>query len=159
RSSGCGSVTTPASCTPAGLPAQFAALDHPFEGGLPVGAAGKVGVLGLSFARHKGTTRIERQYQQAPLHVYRPIHLDENLPGMAFVFVQQFGDGYVQGDRCRIDIDCGPGTEVHVTTQAATSVYRAQCNSATQHVNLRAAPGAVLEYLPDAVVPFRGSRF
>src|SRR5262249_4577034 len=113
----------------------------------------------LSFARHGGTTQIERHYQQAPLHVYRPIHLDENLPGMAFVFVQQFGDGYVHGDRCRIDVDCGPGTEVHLTTQAATNVYRAQRNFSTQLVNLRAAPGAVLEYLPDAVLPFRGSRF
>jgi urease accessory protein len=141
------------------LPAEFAALDHPVEGGLQVGAAGKVGVLELSFGRHRGTTRIERHYQQAPLHVYRPIHLDEHLPGMAFVFVQQFGDGYVHGDRCRIDVDCGPGTEVHLTTQAATNLYRARQNFATQLVNLRAAPGAVLEYLPDAVVPFGGSRF
>jgi urease accessory protein len=141
------------------LPAEFAALDYPVEGGLPVGAAGKVGVLELSFGRHGGTTRIERHYQQAPLHVYRPIHLDEHLPGMAFVFVQQFGDGYVHGDRCRIDVDCGPGTEVHLTTQAATNLYRARQNFATQLVDLRAAPGAVLEYLPDAVVPFGGSRF
>jgi len=152
-------VTPRLSCAPAGLPSEFAALDHPVEGGLPVGAPGKVGVLQLSFARHGGTTRIERQYQRAPLHVYRPIHLDEHLPGMAFVFVQQSGDGYVHGDRCRIDLDCGPSTEVHLTTQAATNVYRAQRNFATQCVNLHVAAGAVLEYLPDALVPFRGSRF
>jgi urease accessory protein len=141
------------------LPAEFAAHDQPIEGGLPVGAPGKGGVLELALGRHGASTRSERHYQQAPLHVYRLIHLDENLPGMAFVFVQQFGDGYVHGDRCRIEVDCGPGTEVHVTTQAATNVYRAQRNFATQLVNLRAAPGAVLEYLPDPVVPFRGSRF
>jgi len=152
-------VTPTAACAPARLPDEFAALDHPVEGGLPVGAPGKVGVLELSLARHGGTTRIERHYQRAPLHVYRPIHLDENLPEMAFVFVQQFGDGYVDGDRCRIDIDCGPDTAVHVTTQAATNVYRAERNFASQLVNLRVGSGAVLEYLPDAVVPFRGSRF
>jgi urease accessory protein len=152
-------VTAAAVCAPARLPAEFAKLDHPVEGGLPVGAPGKVGVLELSLARHGGTTRIERHYQQAPLHVYRPIHLDENLPEMAFVFVQQFGDGYVDGDRCRIDIDCGPDTTVHVTTQAATNVYRAERNFASQLVNLHVGSGAVLEYMPDAVVPFRGSRF
>jgi urease accessory protein len=151
-------VTPAASGTPADLPDEFAALDEPVEGGLPVGAPGKVGVLDLSLARCGGTTRVVRQYQRAPLHVYRPIHLDENLPGMAFVFVQQFGDGYVDGDRCRIDLDCGPGSAVHVTTQAATNVYRAQRNFATQLVNLHAGPGAVVEYLPDAVVPFRGAR-
>jgi len=141
------------------LPEEFAALDHPVEGGLPVGAPGKIGVLELSLGRNGGTTRIEHHYQRAPLHVYRPIHLDEYLPEMAFVFVQQFGDGYVDGDRCRIDIDCGPGTAVHVTTQAATNVYRSERNFAGQLVGLRIRSGAVLEYLPDAVVPFRGSRF
>jgi urease accessory protein len=149
----------PASSTPVDLPDEFAALDQPVEGGLPVGAPGKVGVLELSLALRGNTTRIVRQYQRAPLHVYRPIHLDQNLPGMAFVFVQQFGDGYVDGDRCRIDLDCGPDSAVHVTTQAATNLYRSRRNFATQLVNLRAGPGAVLEYLPDAVVPFRGARF
>ena len=141
------------------LPEEFVALDHPVEGSLPVGAPGKVGVLQLSLGRNGGTTRIERHYQRAPLHVYRAIHLDENLPEMAFVFVQQFGDGYVDGDRCRIDVDCGPDTAVHLTTQAATNVYRARRNFAGQLVGLRVGPRAVLEYLPDAVVPFRGSRF
>jgi urease accessory protein len=117
------------------------------------------GVLELSLARHGGTTRIERHYQRAPLHVYRAIYLDESVPEMAFVFVQQFGDGFVEGDRCRIDVDCGPGTAVHVTTQAATNLYRADRGVAGQVVNLHVSSGAVLEYLPDAVVPFRGSRF
>ena len=152
-------MTTAASYTPAGLPEEFAALDRPLEGGLPVGAPGKVGALELSLARRGGATRVERHYQRAPLHVYRPIHLDENLPEMAFVFVQQFGDGFVDGDRCRIDIDCAPDAAVHVTTQAATNVYRADRNFATQLVDLHAGRGAVLEYMPDPVVPFRGSRF
>lgn len=141
------------------LPDEFTAFDRPVEGALPVGAPGKVGLLELSLARHSGTTRVVRHYQRAPLHVYRPIYLDVNLPGMAFVFVQQFGDGYVDGDRCRIELDCGPGTAVHLTTQAATNVYRARRNFAAQIVNLRAGPDAVLEYLPDAVVPFRDARF
>src|SRR5262245_41317801 len=119
---------------------------------LAVGAAGKLGVLELSLARHGGATRIERHYQRAPLYVYRPIHLDEHLPEMAFIFVQQFGDGFVDGDRCRIDIDCGRDTAVHVTTQAATNIYRADRSFAGQLVNLRVGSDAVLEYLPDAAV-------
>jgi urease accessory protein len=150
---------TAAACTTAGLPDEFVALDRPVEGGLPVGAPGKVGVLELTLARRNGTTRVEHQFQRAPLHVYRPIHLDANLPEMAFVFVQQFGDGFVDGDRCRIAIECGPDAAVHVTTQAATNLYRAERNFATQLVDLHASRGAILEYLPDPVVPFRGSRF
>ena len=92
---------TVAASTPAGLPDEFVAFDRPLEGSLPVGAPGKVGVLELSLERRNGTTCVERHYQRAPLHVYRPIHLDANLPQMAFVFVQQFGDGFVDGDRDR----------------------------------------------------------
>jgi urease accessory protein len=151
-------VTAAAWCTARGFPEEFVAVER-VEGGLPVGAPGKVGVLELALARRNGTTCVEHQYQRAPLHTYRPIHLDAALPGMAFVFVQQFGDGFVEGDRCRIDVDCGPDAAVHITTQAATNLYRAERNFASQVVDLRAAPGAVLEYLPDAVIPFRGSRF
>jgi urease accessory protein len=141
------------------LPEEFHLLDRAVDGRLPVGASGKVGVLELALARRNGATRVERQYQRAPLHVYRPIHLDANLPEMAFVFVQQFGDGFVDGDRCRIEIDCGRDTGVHVTTQAATNLYRAEHNFASQLIELRVDRGAILEYLPDPVVPFRGSRF
>jgi urease accessory protein len=125
---------------------------------LDVGAAGKVGLLELVLGTHDGVTRVQRHYQRVPLHLYRPIYLDERRPDMAFLFIQQFGEGFVQGDRYRIDIDCGPGCAAHVTTQTATNVYRARDNFASQLVNLRVGAGAVLEYLPDPVVPFRGSR-
>jgi urease accessory protein len=90
--------------------------------------------------------------------MYRPIYLDAGQPDMAFIFIQQSGDGFVQGDRYRVDIDCTPGSAAHITTQAASKVFRARHNFATQLVNLRAGQGAILEYLPDPVVPFRGSR-
>lgn len=148
----------PAWYTPAGIPEQLLAHAGSVRGGLDVGTAGKVGLLELSLAPSAGVTRVARQYQRAPLHVYRPIHLDAGRPDMAFVFLQQSGDGLVQGDRYRIDIDCTPNSAAHVTTQAATKVYTAPQNFATQLVNLHAGAGAVLEYLPDPVVPFRGSR-
>jgi urease accessory protein len=154
----CAGRSDPAWYTPPGLPGEVGALDGPVRGGLGVSAAGKVGLLELALAPYRRTTRVQRQYQQAPLHVYRPIHLDPGRPDMAFIFVQQFGDGLVQGDRYRVDIDCAPGAAAHVTTQAATNVYGARQNFATQLVNLRAGAGAVLEYLPDPVIPFRGSR-
>jgi urease accessory protein len=144
--------------TPSGLPAELTALDDPLRNALEVGAAGKVGLLDLALSRHGGVTRIQRHYQRVPLHVYRPIYLDECRPDMAFLFVQQFGEGLVQGDRYRIDIDCGPGSATHLTTQAATNIYGARQNFATQQVNLHVGAGAVLEYLPDPMVPFRGAR-
>ena len=148
----------PAWYTPANLPVELTAYDDPLRNALEVGAAGKVGLLDLALSCHGGMTRIARHYQRVPLHVYRPIYLDERRPDMAFLFVQQFGEGLVQGDRYRIDIDCGPGSATHITTQAATNIYGARQNFATQLVNLRVGAGAVLEYLPDPMVPFRGAR-
>lgn len=140
------------------LPGEFTALDEAVEGGLAVGAAGKLGILDLTLGERDGVTRVLSHYQRAPLHIYRPIYLDPRRPGMAFIFLQQSGDGLVQGDRYRIDIDCHDGAAVHVTTQAATKVFAARQNYVTQTVNLRAGAGSVLEYLPDPVVPFRASR-
>ena len=144
--------------TPSDLPAAVIALDDPLRDALGVGSAGKVGVLDLALAPRGGVTRVWRHYQRTPLHVYRPIYLDAGRPDMAFLFLQQSGDGLVQGDRYRIDIECAPGSATHVTTQAATNVFGARENFATQLVNLNVGAGAVLEYLPDPVVPFRASR-
>jgi urease accessory protein len=47
---------------------------------------------------------------------------------MAYVFVLQSGDGLVQGDRYRVDIDCAPGAAAQITTQAATNVFAARQN-------------------------------
>jgi urease accessory protein len=140
------------------MPEEATVFEVPVRGGLDVGAAGKVGLLELDLADSDGVTRVQRQYQRAPLHVFRPIYLDAGRPEMAFIYVQQSGDGFVQGDRNRIDIDCAPGSAVHVTTQCPTKVFAARQNLATQLVNLQVGAGAVLEYLPDPVVPCRGSR-
>jgi urease accessory protein len=148
----------PAWYTPSDLPEELIAFGGSLRGALEVGAAGKVGLLDLALIRRGGVTRLGRHYQRAPLHLYLPIYLDEGRPDMAFLFLQQAGDGLVQGDRYRVDIDCGPGSATHVTTQAATNVFGARQNFATQVVNLRVGAGAVLEYMPDPVVPFRGSR-
>lgn len=148
----------PAWYTPADLPEEVTGFDGSVLGGLGVGAAGKVGLLELSLAPVQGITRVRREYQRAPLHIYRPIYLDPGRPDMAFIFVQQSGDGLVQGDRYRVDIDCAGGAAAHITTQAATKVFATRQNFATQLVSLDAGAGAVVEYLPDPVVPCRGSR-
>ncbi|MET9275948.1 urease accessory protein UreD [Kribbella sp. NPDC003557] len=145
-------------CAPTALPAEVVAFGADVRDALAVGAAGKLGVLDLALALRAGRTRVVRQYQRSPLYVYRPIYLDPVRPDMAFVFLQQQGDGFVQGDRYRVDVECAPGAAVHLTTQAATKVFRAYDNFATQLVNLHVGADGVLEYLPDPVIPFRGSR-
>ncbi len=141
----------------ADLPAEFAAFESPVAG-LGVGQSGKVGLLELRFAPIGGMTRITRHFQHFPLQVFRPIYLDPHQPGTAFVYVMSHG-GILQGDRYRLDLICEPGASAHVTTQSATKIYRMESNYATQVLRLSAGAESFLEYLPDAVIPFRDARF
>lgn len=120
---------------------------------------GGVGLLDMEFAVVAGATRAVRHFHRTPIYVLQPIHLDPARPDMAFVYLQQQGDGFVQGDRHRLDLEVGERAALHLTTQAATKVYGMDHGYATQVVNLNAGAGSLLEYLPDPVIPFRGSRF
>jgi len=59
-----------------------------------------------------------------------------------------------------MDVSIGAGARVQLTTTGATRVYRKPCR---EHgfaglVSMRVGEGALLEYLPDVLIPFAGSR-
>ncbi|GAA3118230.1 urease accessory protein UreD [Streptosporangium carneum] len=126
---------------------------------LPVGSPGKVGVLELEFARTERRTELTGHYQKSPLQIMRPLYYDERRPGTAYVTLMTSGGGVVQGDRYRMDLTCGPGTEVNLTTQAATKIYKMEQDHATQLVTLTAGRESYVEYIPHATIPFARSRF
>ena len=127
---------------------------------LGVGAAGKRGVLDVSFQRDSsGSTFIDRQYAQLPLHITRPLRLDQQLPGMAFLYIQMPTGGLLQGDRLNVNIDVKEGAQVHVTTQSHSRVYRMDRNYAAQDVEITVAEGALLEYYPDALSLHKDARY
>ncbi|MFF8594881.1 urease accessory protein UreD [Streptomyces sp. NPDC015220] len=143
---------------PVRLPPELTALSAAPET-LGPGSPAKVGILDLAFALRGDRTELVERYQKTPLQIMRPLYVDPALPGMAFVYVMATGGGIAQADRYRQDLRCGPGTQVLFTTQAATKVYRMEQDYATQRVHLTAADGAYVEYLPDPLIPFAGSRF
>jgi urease accessory protein len=140
------------------LPEEVLAYAAPVEGNLGAGTPGKLGVLDVDLVAVNGVTRVSRQFQRAPLHLYQPIYLDPGLPGMAYLYLQQAGDGLVQGDRYRIDVSCADNTLVHVTTQTPTKVFACRQDYVSQLVELDVGSNACVEYLPDPVVPCAQSR-
>ncbi|MET8624039.1 urease accessory protein UreD [Kitasatospora sp. NPDC004669] len=126
---------------------------------LAVGRPGKVGLLELAFERIGGRTELTGHYQKSPLQIMRPLYFDPARPDLAVTLLMSTGGGILQADRLRTDIRCGADTAVHLTTQAATKVYRMEHDYATQLLNLSAGPGAYVEYLPEPVIPFVDSRF
>ncbi|MEL5955067.1 urease accessory protein UreD [Streptomyces sp. CLV115] len=123
------------------------------------GSPAKVGILDLAFAVRGGRTELVERYQKTPLQIMRPLWIDPAAPGMSYVYLMATGGGIAQADRYRMDFRCGPGTEVHLTTQAATKVFRMEHDYASQRVHITADEGAYVEYLPDPLIPFKDSRF
>ncbi|MFJ6213940.1 urease accessory protein UreD [Streptomyces sp. NPDC092296] len=148
---------TPAYYEPLRLPPEIAAFSS-VPDTLGPGSPAKVGILDLGYARVGERTELVERYQKAPLQIMRPLYIDPALPGMAFTYAMSTGGGIAQADRYRQDLRCGPGTEAHFTTQAATKVYRMEHDYATQRLQLSAGDHAYVEYLPDPLIPFRGAR-
>ncbi|MFE2287420.1 urease accessory protein UreD [Streptomyces sp. NPDC059443] len=126
---------------------------------LGVGRPGKVGLLELGFERAGGRTELVRHYQKSPLQIMRPLYFDPHRPDLPITFLMSTGGGVIQADRLRTDLVFGPGTSGHVTTQAATKVYRMEHDYAAAQTFLTAGPDAYVEYLPDPVIPYVDSRF
>ncbi len=117
------------------------------------------GLLRLEFASRDGITEIADRYQQAPLQVQKVLHPHAALPGMAWVYVLTVTGGIVQGDRLQTRIVARDAAQVHLTTPAATKIYRSPAAAASHRLHIRAGAGTYLEYLPGPVIPFRGARF
>lgn len=128
-------------------------------GVLEVGSPGKVGVLELDFERRGSRTELVHHYQKAPLQIMRPLYYDEARPDIPYTYLMTTGGGILHGDRQRTDLRFGPGTTSHTTTQAHTKLYRMEHGYATALLGIEAAADAYVEYLPDPVIPFAGSRF
>jgi len=144
--------------TPVNIPSEFSQYDLEVPT-LNIGNAGKVGLLALVLENRDGKTTLVENYHKVPLQVQKALYIDENMPHMPFVFIMSPSGGILQGDRLRIDIHGHENTTFHITTQAATKIYRMEKNYATQILNITLDKGAYAEFLPDMIIPYRDSRF
>ena len=145
--------------TPSELPKCIRQFDSEVRQ-LGVGRTGKNGYLKVVFEDNAhGRTVIREQFSQPPLHMHRALYHDRHCPGMAYLYVMSTSGGILQGDRYRMDITLRKGSMVHVTTQGATRIYGMNANWATQMVNVTLESGAYLEFVPDQIIPYKGSRF
>src|SRR6185503_1091127 len=62
------------------------------------------------------------------------------------------------GDRLEAEIRVERGAHGIVTTPSATKLYRGD-RSAESTTRLRVAAGATLEYVPEPIIPYSGSRY
>jgi urease accessory protein len=125
---------------------------------LPPGAAGKVGELRLDFGSKAGRTRLLDVRCRVPFHVGRALYPERDWPELAHLLVTMPTGGFVQGDVVTMRVLARAGAEVHLTSQSATRAYRCESAPIEQHLVLEARGDSLLEWWPDPLIPFAGTR-
>lgn len=95
--------------------------------------------------------------QEPPWKVIRAF---PQASGGALVHLHNVSGGVVAGDCLSLRIDVGAGAAAQVTSTGATRLYRHRDGAleSQQRTMISVAAGGLLEYLPDALIPFGGSR-
>jgi urease accessory protein len=116
------------------------------------------GRLDLHFAAGQHKTILNVTAQTPPLKVIRAF---EQESGSVLVHLHNVSGGILSGDSLEYNIDLAPDTEVQLTTTSATRVYRRRegAPSAVQCTDITIGKDALLEYVPDPVIPFAHSLY
>lgn len=133
------------------------ASDLPTLQGRTVRGTGR-GAVDLTLASRSGRTRIVERWATWPLAIQRALYLDDRLRDMAFVMLVNPGPGILQGDHQTIRVEVKANARAHVTNQSATKLHRMPDSGAAVQTTLIVGDGAHLEYLPEPVIPFAGTR-
>jgi urease accessory protein len=112
------------------------------------------GVARFVFA-HRGTTRLARLFQKAPLRVFVPRTAPGELP--CAVLLNTSG-GIVGGDALQVAVRLEAGAAAVITSQAAEKAYRSAGADATLDVDLDLGDRTWLEWLPQETILFDGAR-
>jgi urease accessory protein len=115
---------------------------------------GRDGALRLGFERRGAATVLAGCRGTLPLQVLVPMALPDTA---AVVAMLNPTGGVLGGDRLTVEVEAGPGAHACLTTPSATRVYRTSGAPAVQRVHLVLGPGAVVEWVPDHVIPSAGA--
>lgn len=122
---------------------------------VPLPCSGTEGRIDLAYARVGPRTVLARCLATSPLRVLCPI----DLGGCAYTTILNTSGGVVAGDVLSHRIEVTEDAHVLLTTPSATKVYRSTGAIARSTTTIDVGAGAVLEWLPDPVIPYAGSRF
>ena len=106
----------------------------------------------LEFHR-SGTRTLLRVHRANP--PWKVVRAFDTGDGAALVHLNNVSGGILSNDDLSLDISVRAGAEVQLTSTGATRIYRG--TGASQRTTVHVA--GLLEYLPDAIIPYAGSRY
>jgi urease accessory protein len=112
----------------------------------------------LAFDEEMQKTRLHVYAQEPPLKVIRAFPVSD---GGVLVHLHNVSGGVLGGDQLDVSVRVGKKAYVQLTSTSATRIYRcrSQLPAATQTTEMVVEEGGLLEYLPDPLIPFAGSRY
>jgi urease accessory protein len=96
--------------------------------------------------------------QNPPLKVIRAFQLPD---GAALAHLHNISGGILGGDSLALTVSVETDARAQLTTPGATRIYRHRLglSDASQHTQINIEAGALLEYLPDPLIPFKQARY
>lgn len=110
--------------------------------------------LELRLAHGDGRTRVVEQHHTAPLKVARALPGTVGGQPAAEICVMDASPGLLAGDRYALRFRMEAGSRARITSQGFTRVHPSRDSPASLDVEIVVASGAVLLYLPEAMVLF-----
>ena len=118
---------------------------------------GKHGLLSLRALVRNGRTEIDPIKRRVP-YQWQGVHYQDH-DDEPFLLLHNSAGGFVEGDAAELYLECEPNTRALLTTTAATKFYKCEeGGESTDSVEFSVGDNALLEYLPDEVIPFSQSR-
>lgn len=125
-----------------------------------LGAPGKFGMLDLVFELDGRGKSIMRHWdRRAPLIVQQELYFDEGMPEMPCVYILSSGGPNVDGDRYENRFTVRRNAYAFISTGAATKIAEMVYNFSALKQNFVLEENAYLEYMPEATIPCRNSRY
>ena len=114
--------------------------------------------LSLNFTPRVDHTVLHVLRQDPPWRALRAFH---NGSGEALTHLHNVSGGILAGDALHLEANLQPCAQAQITSVSATRIYRSRAHlpAASQFVRFYVGQDALLEYLPETVIPFAGSRF
>lgn len=124
------------------------------------GAPGKYGKLDLVFELDGNRKSIMRHWdRRAPLIVQQELYFDEGMPEMPCVYILSAGGPNVDGDRYENRFTVKKDAYAFISTGAATKIAEMIYNFSGLKQTFVLEENAYLEYIPEATIPCRNSRY
>lgn len=115
------------------------------------------GVLKLDMENRQGRSVAKNVYFQGAFKVMRPIYHQKNT--YPCYYLLNPGGGYLDGDKYQMNITLEERAQLTLTTQSSTKIYKTPKQQAYQESTFHLKKDSYLEYLPDALIAYKDSRY